>query len=310
MTIEAQAVLPAGWYTDPGQSGGKRWWDGSHWTEHLQKAAPVATHTAPKPLSNPYGLNGVVSAPRAPSTDVDGEPIARPVAVSVSNNAAWISLLFGLLAVGFTILPTLPVATILWVGAAAFVSLFFFVVAVARRIAGSSTNVWAPTIGVVLSIAATVSLLAGVGLTSLVSSIAPTVPDASASPSLAGAPRTSAEPFVFPANAELTADEVATQTLATSINRTYAAGNAKLASGMAWPAGLTMHGTIVVAPNGAHLATLPAGLTATYLLNANGTSYHIAIAGTNKAELATYDSSANTFSWSCLANDTTCKPSN
>src|ERR1700743_1304575 len=36
MTIEAQQTLAAGWYPDPAQSGGDRWWDGTAWTDHIR----------------------------------------------------------------------------------------------------------------------------------------------------------------------------------------------------------------------------------------------------------------------------------
>lgn len=29
-------IPPAGWYSDPGGSGGYRWWDGSRWTDHTR----------------------------------------------------------------------------------------------------------------------------------------------------------------------------------------------------------------------------------------------------------------------------------
>ncbi len=43
---------PAGWYPDPGQSGGLRYWDGAGWTEHLTPAQAPPSYAAPTP---PYG---------------------------------------------------------------------------------------------------------------------------------------------------------------------------------------------------------------------------------------------------------------
>jgi hypothetical protein len=33
--------IPAGWYPDPGGDDGKRWWDGSQWTSHVQQPLTV-----------------------------------------------------------------------------------------------------------------------------------------------------------------------------------------------------------------------------------------------------------------------------
>jgi hypothetical protein len=35
-------VAAPGWYDDPNAPGGKRWWDGSQWTEHTAAAQPAA----------------------------------------------------------------------------------------------------------------------------------------------------------------------------------------------------------------------------------------------------------------------------
>jgi hypothetical protein len=48
----------AGWYQDPGGSGGRRYWDGQRWTEHL---APPAEH--PAPLHVPVHTEVAGSAP-------------------------------------------------------------------------------------------------------------------------------------------------------------------------------------------------------------------------------------------------------
>ena len=40
-------TTPAGWYPDPGGSGGVRWWDGAAWGEQLQ--------AAPQPVAQPWG---------------------------------------------------------------------------------------------------------------------------------------------------------------------------------------------------------------------------------------------------------------
>lgn len=57
-----------GWYGDPAGSGGRRWWDGAQWTEHMRDA-PTRTH-APSftPKSESLELN---------ETSIAGHPKRR-----------------------------------------------------------------------------------------------------------------------------------------------------------------------------------------------------------------------------------------
>ncbi len=310
MTIEARQTLPAGWYTDPASADRKRWWDGSQWTEHVRSEPRPAPAAAAKTIPNPYGLQGVVSAPRAPLSD---EELAAPPArdeVKPNNNISWIALLFGLLAVGFTVLPSLPLSQLVWVVGGATVAVACGLFALAQRRSGRTSNAWAPVIGVLLAVAAASVTISGVNVASLVSSIAPGPTPVNSQPAIATVPTTSSVPFVFSSNAQLTADETAAQSVATAINRSFADGAATLTTGEAWPTSIHMSGSVVVASNGDQLATLPSGLSASLQLSDDQKSYRIAVTGTNKAELATYSSAQNAFSWSCLADNKTCVPAN
>jgi hypothetical protein len=314
MTIEARRITPAGWYTDPMHSGAKRWWDGVQWTEHVRAYAAPAKPKSVKPAPNPYGLQGVVVEPRVPMTDEELEAAGKALhsaSGAAANNAAWLSLLFGLLAVGLSLLTALPVSQTIWVVGAGLVAFFWGVRALLRRHNGDASNAWAPALGILLGISAALAMLLGVNVAGFVSSLTtPTVTSSPATSAIASAPTASTVPLVFANNSGLTADETAAQTLATAINRSFAHGSATLAAGETWPSGLRMNGSSVIAANGARLANLPAGLVASYQLAANGTSYHLAVHGQNELELATYNSGANTFSWTCIATDTTCTPSN
>ena len=310
MTIEARATLPAGWYTDPGQSGGKRWWDGIKWTEHLQLAAAPKTAAA-RPTSNPYGLNGVgvvSSAPRAPMTGENAVIAHVESVLPVSNRAAWLSLVFGIIALGLTVATFLPGPQTYWVVGAGIIAFLFGVRALVRLRTRSATIVWAPIIGIVLGIVAALSMILGVNVVGLIGTSDSQTASATSAPAADSFPTTSAEPLVFPKNAQLTTDETTAQSLATAINRTYAAGNARLQPGQAWPTSLTVSGTSVVAPNGVAIAQLPAGVGVDYTLSSDGTSYHIAVSADRVAELATYNSNVNGFSWNCATSDTNCTP--
>ena len=276
----------------------------------VKAASPSVTA---RPVANPYGLNGtpgVASAPRAPMTGENQIIFDATVPARVSNRAAWLSLFFGVAALGLTVLNTLPGSQTIWVSGAGVVAVLWGVRALARRRAGSATITWAPIIGMLLGLAATASMLTGVGVMSLVGSNGPQTVDSASTPAPALVQTTSPVPTVFPNNSQLSADEAAVQSLATGLNRTYAHGNASLSGTQAWPASLSMKGNTVIAPNGHAIAKLPAGLVANYQLSADHASYRIAVTVPGSSELATYSSSANGFSWSCLASDTTCVPAN
>jgi hypothetical protein len=212
-------------------------------------------------------------------------------------------------AVGLTLAPSLPGSALWWVASAAVVSLVTGVVAVAGRVAGTSSNVIAPVAGVVLGAAATVMIVTGVGIFGLINSAAAAIEPSTATPAPAAiAPVSSVEPLVFPANQDLTASGQTLQQVATALNTTFAGGNSSLSAGQSWPASVQFTDTQVLGPDGTVLATIPAGHVLTYKLAANGKSYLLSVSGANPSQLSIYDSASNRFSYRCLATDTSCTP--
>ena len=302
--------LPAGWYTDPGESGGKRWWDGTNWTAHLKMPA-AAVPKAAGMNTDPYGI-GVVRPSTYDSTAAMSSRQGRDnrSAGGSSNRAALLSLLFGLLAAGFTIVTFLPGSSTYWVAGSGAIAILWGVIAIAHRAAGRATNIWAPVLGILLGGTATVLMLMCVAVLSLLSSatggLLSPLPSA-ASAQVAAAP-VSTEPFVFPANQELTADGSAVQQIATAINERYASGNPTLGAGQVWPASVTFTATTVLNPDGSVLAALPAGYHFGYSVSPEQHRYTVTVTGPNRYEIANYSSGTDRFSFTCPPTDTNCVP--
>jgi hypothetical protein len=312
MTLEVQSTVPAGWYADPGQSGGKRWWDGHQWTDNLQM--PVASAPAASTGPNPYGLNGGTRAAYVPLGHTG--PISTSAAASnlpKSNATSWFALIVGAAAVALTYETVLPGSPMYYVVPVGIVAILGGVRALLMYREKRATNAWAPILGILFGAAATAIVLLGISLVGIVNSVSggmvnTSVTTPSAAATFTTTPWTSAEPIVFPTNSQLTQAGTAVQTVATALNRTYANGASKLTPGEAWPTALTTDGVVVLDSSKAHLATLPTGFTLKYLPATNGKSYRLVATGTDPNELATYNSATNAFSWSCLPSDAACVP--
>jgi hypothetical protein len=312
MTLEVQSTVPAGWYADPGQSGGKRWWDGHQWTDNLQAAKPVTPVATTAP--NPYGLNGGSQGTYVHLSSTG--PIATTAASSVptSNRTAWFSLILGAAAIALTFENVLPGSPAYYVVPAGVLAILAGVRALMLRRDKRASNGLAPIVGMIMGTLAMVIILLGATIIGVVTSVSGGMTNTSSnSPSgpatYTAAPGTSTEPIVFPGNSQLTQAETVVQTVATALNRGYASGASSLAAGQAWPTALTVKGTSVLNPHGARIATLPSGFALKFLPSTDGTSYRLVATGANPNELATYNSATNKFSWSCLPSDATCVPS-
>ncbi|MFO6453331.1 MULTISPECIES: DUF2510 domain-containing protein [unclassified Aeromicrobium] len=90
-----QQQPPAGWYDDPAGSGGRRYWNGSAWTEQVQ-GVPGATGSDPRERL-PEGwmlLNGQ----RVPLGQTQSVPQRRPSGIGGNAVAALVVLTVAVLA--------------------------------------------------------------------------------------------------------------------------------------------------------------------------------------------------------------------
>jgi hypothetical protein len=229
----------------------------------------------------------------------------------VSNKAGWLSLLFGVVALGMTLASFLPGSGTLWVSGAAVVSVLWGLLAISRRVSHRATNLWAPILGILFALGATAIAVLGVRVIDIVNSATegPLSTSLTNSSTIANPTRpVSTEPFVFTANPALTDDGTALQQIATSLNETYASGKSTLASGQAWPTSLRFTATQVLTHSGTPLATVPAGHVFSYTLSPDGTSYTFAVTSGGRTESAVYTSATNHFTFTCPPADITCAP--
>jgi hypothetical protein len=261
--------------------------------------------------TDPYGLGVVHSANYVPADGPSALQIAPVKSGSrLDNRAAVLSLIFGLLAVGFTVMSFLPGSSTYWVSGSGAIALLWGVIAIAYRATGRSSNIWAPIVGILLGGAATTLMLMGVAVLGIVNSATGgLLPTSSTTASTQVAPPAlSSEPFVFAANPGLTADGSVVQQLATAMNQTYAGGHAVLGAGQNWPLSVKITPTQVISADGTVLATIPAGHILSYSLSPDKKRYTFTVTGANRSEIASYTSGLDKFSFTCAPTDTNCVP--
>jgi hypothetical protein len=298
--------VPAGWYTDPGQTGGKRWWDGTKWTSHLKAPEVVATK-ASAPQATPYGI----TTTGATGPDADGVVITNVLAEPepvYNNKLGWAALLFGVLAVASTTVTFLPGSIVFWVAGISIVALLIGSRALSLRSKKRASILWAPVIGMVFATGATVLAVLGFTILTVISSAIGGLVPAAQTTTKAFSIQTSPEPFVFASNAQLTGDGTTLQQLATSINRAYASGNSKLTDGQSWPQLTAAAGSRVASTDGLLRIDLPQGQNFTYKLSSDAKSYTLTVGAGGLTELAIYYSATDKFSFNCPVADTNCVP--
>ena len=306
ISIDTQTRVPAGWYTDPGQTGGKRWWDGTKWTSHL-KAPEVVAKKATAPQSNPYGIN------TSGATDTDANPLAITTVVEepapvYNNKLGWASLFFGVLALAATTVTFLPGSIVFWVAGISIVALLIGSRALSLRSAKKASILWAPVIGMVFATSATVIALLGFTILTVISSATGGLLPTTATTTKAFSIQTSPEPFVFASNAQLTGDGTTLQQLATTINRTYASGNSKLGDHQSWPQLTKDAGSTVSSTDGLLNVKLPSRQNFTYRLSSDKKSYTLTVAAGGLTEVAIYYSATDLFTFNCPLADKNCVP--
>jgi hypothetical protein len=127
------APIPAGWYSDPAGGSGKRWWDGSRWTENVR--LPDAPPPAPVIGNYVPTVGASVGAPvgrdfrptrQLPTAEI-GTAYSR-ASWWLAGSPLWISLPQVIVFAVVDALVTPPVASVLQV--AAIVNLLFWAILV------------------------------------------------------------------------------------------------------------------------------------------------------------------------------------
>lgn len=79
-----------GWYVDPNSSGQQRYWDGHHWTAHVQANPPASGPPAQRPVS---GSPAVRSPAPGPGYSAGYGPMVTRPAYPVAAKSPGLSLL-------------------------------------------------------------------------------------------------------------------------------------------------------------------------------------------------------------------------
>jgi hypothetical protein len=83
-------MTTAGWYEDPEQPGGWRWWDGEQWTDHRQAPTPAAPATPAAPDPAPVAPGPAVLVHVGIGKNDGTELIATPQHITIRGESfAW-----------------------------------------------------------------------------------------------------------------------------------------------------------------------------------------------------------------------------
>jgi hypothetical protein len=340
ISIEAQSAVPAGWYTDPAGSGGKRWWDGIQWTANLQAAPPLAPSAAvaiPQPQRiDPYANSGQFASANAygnanpnnygsangygggPAYGNSNNGYARVPMQQVHqqhNSAAIGSVIVGAIAFCLSLVGLMPGSSVVYYSAGGILAIIGGARALMRRSQGFGTNVAAPIIAIVLGSLAVLFMVTGLLIHSTLGYSAGTTSDttSNAQAPFAGgnANSTATVPTAptFASDPALTAYEQTAEQVALAVDQN-ANGGLAYSPIPAWPAQLTLasDGTTILLPAGTAAAQLPSGQELKYALSADKKSFQVLVTDSDHTEIAIYDSKTNSFTWTCDASDTTCPP--
>lgn len=333
ISINTQPGVPAGWYTDPAGSGAKRWWDGVQWTSHLQAQAPAAAtalvvqqpqradpYTTQGPYGTGYGLaatNGTVYGSQNGYSPYNNgyAPVPLQQVHQQHNSAAIGSVIFGGLAFCLSLVGLLPGSPVFYYSAGGVFAIVGGVRALVRRRQGYGTSIVLPVVAIVLGSLAVVFMITGILIHlsgGYSSGTATTTSNAQAQVSGGAATidPTATVPAAptFATDAQLTSYEQEAGKVALYVDQ-YANGGLAYAANPLWPAALTVtsDGTILLPP-GTSPGQLPTGEELRYVLSGDKQSFDVFITGGNHQEIAIYDSSTNSFTWTCAASDSTCPP--
>jgi hypothetical protein len=272
-----------------------RWWSGTGWTEHVsapvQAAPPQAPQHTPveaRPLVQPAPVQTRAYVPfqNVPfqNANLAEEPwIQGP---TTNNRPAWLSLLFGLLAVLMIVLGNrIPFGSLVLIPAAALAVVFGIRALVLRR-SGRTSIRWPAIIGIVLGGLTTLLML--IGLLAAAIFLGAVVAHSSQS----GSPVQSSgntELMQMTASARLIEQEI----------RSHTPGND-------WPTTLAADASGRIEYQGAFLGGVESGETFAYQTTESGRSYQFEIIGRTPGDRVLFTSATKTLVATCNTAEPTC----
>jgi Protein of unknown function (DUF2510) len=322
ITIETQST-PAGWYTDPAGSGGKRWWDGVQWTAHLQALTPPPPppvvqepqRVDPYSAANPYGLPAVQERGYIPMQRTAAAPVQYAPVRQGASGASIGYLIVGAIAFCLSLVGLMPGSTVIYYSAGGVIAIVGGVRALLHSRRGSGGSPIAPIIGIILGSLAVICMVAGIVIhtTATVSyGTGPVTQSQSGTGTGAGSEGDSSAsvlpaPPAFAADPALSSYEASVAEVAKGVYGGYSSGNV-VAADMNWPTTVqeSPDGTVTL-PNGTTAAKLPADQVVKIVVSTDGKYFGLFVAGGTDKEIAVYNSETNKFSWVCdTGAPTTC----